>query len=621
MKGKRLLGNAMPVLQYFYSFVWHHEPSYFLLLAGDMLLRGLSPFVNIVLPKFIIDELLGAKRVPVLAALVGAVAGANFVVYLLGNLRTYLLGRAHHSLQMKLDEQIGRKTMEMDFEYTESPQALNQLEKATTGISWYSGGIEGLSTNLTLIVASLIRLAGTLYIIALLSPWLVALILATVAGSLFVTSKNQQLQVQFMKDLVGINRRFSYYFSILKDFRYGKDIRLYDASGMLMKRVDQYITEDWGIEKKRTAIWNRFAVILSFLGTAQEGLLYAYLGLRALAGLITVGDLQMLVSAARTFAQSLTDALGQVITMGKNVDFMNEYKVFMEYPQVKKTGTAVPPKQPRHVLEVRGVSFKYPGSEEFVLKDVSLQIPAGQRLAFDGPNGAGKTTLVKLLTRLYDPTEGQILLDGVDIREFDLEEYAKLFAVVFQDFRLLAFSVRDNLTLGGAGDEDAIRRSLQLAGLADKLAGLRKGLDTPIYKTFDEDGIEFSGGESQKLAIARALYKNAPIVILDEPTAALDPVAESEVYRRFDQLTSGKTAIYISHRLSSCRFCDRIAVFDHGRIAELGTHDELAGSGGLYAQMWNAQAQWYVSASASASSASPDLAHLACPTKLAKAAN
>ena len=592
----KLFSTALPVLKYFGAIVWRYRPSYVFLVAGNMLLRGLAPFVNMVMPKFIIDELLGQQRTSVLVGLVAAMLGANFVIYLINNLRDYWMNQANLFFDLKLEELIGQQAMEMDFEYTEDPAVLTQLQKAKTGVSWYSGGIAGISNNLTAIVAGFIQLAGTLYIILVLSPWLIGVLLAIVILSMFVTSKNKRAHVRFMKELVDVNRRFSYYFGLLKNFRYGKDIRLYDAADMLLTRVDQYINEDWVTERNWIAVWNRFTVMLTSLSSVQRAVLYGYLGLQALAGAITIGEFQMMINAAQAFVQSLSRILEQIIDIGKNTEFMNEYKAFMEYPSVKKSGTQNPLAQTGHKLELRNVSFKYPGRDELVLKKVSLQIPVGQRLAVVGPNGAGKTTFVKLLARLYDPVEGEILLDDQDIRQLDLDEYANLFAVVFQDFKLLSFSVRDNVVLGYKQDDNELTQALHTAGLADKIAALPRGVDTTLYKTFDDDGIEFSGGERQKLAIARAVYKNSPIVILDEPTAALDPVAEYEVYRHFDQLVGEKTAIYVSHRLSSCRFADKIAVFDQGEIVEYGSHDELLANSGLYAQMWEAQAQWYVKA-------------------------
>ena len=267
---------------------------------------------------------------------------------------------------------------------------------------------------------------------------------------------------------------------------------------------------------------------------------------------------------------------------------MYEYVRFMQYPAAKVSSGDPVRKAPALTFELCGVSFKYHGSDAYALRDLSLRIPAGQKLAVVGPNGAGKTTLVKLLTRLYDPSEGEILLDGQDIRRFAPEDYAKLFAVVFQDYSLLAFSIRDNVALGKDGNDAAVRSVLRLAGLEEKVAGLARGIDTPVYKVFDDDGLELSGGESQKLAIARAIYRDAPVVTLDEPTAALDPVAEYEVYRRFDA-GRGQDGIYISHRLSSCASATA-SRWDGGAWSKYGPTRNFR-RGGRYLKMWDAQAQ------------------------------
>ena len=600
MRQGKPLQHVLPVLRFFSKTVWEHRPSYLLLVLGNTALRGLSPFVNIVLPKFIIDELVGLKRPDVLAKWVALLAGANFAVHILNSIRDYLLNRAHFFFGRKLDELLGQRCMEMDFEYTENAEMLNQLEKAKIGVSWYSGGIAGLANNLMNIVSSLIRLAGTLYILVLLSPWLILWLIGVLIVMMLVNAKNQQYHVQFMKDLVGINRRFSYFFGLLKDFRFGKDIRLYDATDMMMKRVNHYIEEDWGLQMKRTTVWNRFAVMQTFLNTLQQGVLFGYLGLRVLAGAITIGEFQMLISTAGAFSDSLQTVLNQVLDIGKNADFMYEYVRFMEYPQAKVSGSEPLPTGVSYNLELRGVSFKYPGSDTYALKDVSLRISEGQRLAVVGPNGGREDNFGETSYPPIRPRRGEILLNGHDIRQFPLEDYTRLFSVVFQDFKLLSFSVRENVDIGDGSDEDRVRAALRRAGLEEKVSGLKRDIDTPVYKSFDEEGIEFSGGESQKLAIARAIYRGSPIVILDEPTAALDPVAEYEIYRHFDRLVGDRTAIYISHRLSSCRFCDRIAVFDEGRILEYGTHDELLARGGLYRKMWDTQAQWYVRRDAAA---------------------
>lgn len=588
--------NVLPVLRYFYGVAWKTNRPYFLLVIINMVIRGLSPFINILLPKYLIDELMSQRRSDIVIRLVGVLVLANFILYLVNNLIGYLMNRYRTKIEMKFDELLGYKAMEMDFEYTENPRSLTQLEKARTGMSWYSGGIGGLSENLTSIISGFITFLGTIYIIGSLSPWLIFILISIIIINLLIISALQKMQSQFMKDLVGINRKFGYYFSLVKDFRYGKDIRMYAAEDMVGKRVNRYIDEDWAIETKRTEVGVKFQLASIFLNSLQQGVLYGYLGFRVLSKLIGIGDLWMLLGATQSFSGSLNGLLVQCVDIAKNADFMNEYRVFMQYPSVKQTGTRRIDIGDRHVFEFKNVSFKYPEADSYALKNVSIKIPTGQKLSIVGENGAGKTTFIKLLCRLYDPTDGVITLDGIDIREYDIEDYVDLFSVIFQDYKLFAFTVGENIAAAETIDEIRLKDAVRKAGFTEKLNSLEQGINTSVYKSFDEKGVEFSGGESQKLAIARAMYKNAPVAILDEPTAALDPVAEYDIYNRFDSLLEGKTALYISHRLSSCRFCDRIAVFANGEIVELGKHSELVSHGGKYSEMWGAQAQYYESA-------------------------
>lgn len=244
-------------------------------------------------------------------------------------------------------------------------------------------------------------------------------------------------------------------------------------------------------------------------------------------------------------------------------------------------------------IEFKNVSFRYPGSEEYALKDFSIKLQVGEKLAIVGMNGSGKTTMIKLLCRFYDPDEGEILLNGVDIRKFRQDQYSRLFAVVFQDFELFSLPLGENVAASSEYDKTKVEKVLRDAGLGERLNKLEDGLDTYLYKEY-ADGVEISGGEAQKIAIARAIYKDAPFVLLDEPTAALDPISEYEVYFNFDKIIGDKTAIYISHRLSSCRFCEKIAVFHEGRLVQMGSHEELLKEcEGKYYEMWNAQAQYY----------------------------
>lgn len=249
----------------------------------------------------------------------------------------------------------------------------------------------------------------------------------------------------------------------------------------------------------------------------------------------------------------------------------------------------------QYEVEFKDVSFRYPGSDDWALRHVNLKFRVGQRLAVVGENGSGKTTFIKLLCRLYDPQEGEILLNGINIRKYRYDDYMKLFSVVFQDFWLLPETLGENVAGAAEYDRARARECLKEAGFEERLSRMPKGLDTCLYKTFDKDGVEVSGGEAQKIAIARALYHDKPFIVLDEPTAALDPIAEAEIYSKFNEIAGDKTAVYISHRLSSCKFCDEIAVFDHGEVVQKGAHEALLqDEAGKYYALWNAQAQYYV---------------------------
>lgn len=326
---------------------------------------------------------------------------------------------------------------------------------------------------------------------------------------------------------------------------------------------------------------------------AQTLAAYAFAAWSVLHGALRIGDFAMYLSAANQFSSTAMQLMTKLVDLQMLGNVLQDYIAFEQLPNVGSGGGRTSADVHSAEIEFRNVWFRYPNTEAYALKDISLTIKNGEKLSIVGRNGSGKTTFIKLLCRLYQPEKGCILFNGVDINEFEETEYSKLLSVIFQDYKIFSFSVRENLAYNEIADENRIRASLEQAGILRKIEELPLDIDTPLYKNFDRNGVELSGGEMQKIAIARTLYKNAPLVVLDEPTASLDPYSEYEVYSRLNRMTDRKTTIYISHRLSSCRFCDVIAVFDNGELVEYGGHEQLVGNGKLYAEMWQAQARYY----------------------------
>lgn len=445
---------------------------------------------------------------------------------------------------------------------------------------------------------NIFKIVGFITIIALNAPWMLLFITLFVIANSFVTAKCNKVDIEAFNRLSKVNRLFGYFGWTIVDFRYGKDVRLYDAKDMLVNRWrknSQVSNDAWKWQGDTGFKYKKYSVLAR---TLMNLALYMYTGMLVVAAKITIGIFTQIIEASGALDSTLNGLIWNIQELIKKCNYAYEYVVFMEYPEaIEKNHDAV--KDGLHTIEFRHVSFAYPNTDKLILDDINITINPGEKLSIVGLNGAGKTTFIKLLCRLYDPTAGQILMDGKDVKEYDYQEYMKQFAPVFQDFKLFGFSIGENILQKDASERteednkklNELMKLVELDGLIEKN---KNGIDTLVFTIFDEEGIEPSGGEQQKIAIARALQKDAPVIILDEPTSALDPVAEYEIYRQFHTLVGNKTAFYISHRLSSCRFCDRIAVFSDGKIAEYGNHDSLIKiPEGIYAKMFEAQAQYY----------------------------
>ncbi len=603
-KNKKELSSrekVMPVLKLLFSITAKKFPLFFPLETVKTVITAVRALLPVIVSPMIIDELIGDRDVKTLIILATVLIGGEFIIGVILERISNQLMKYQQRLDNHFNILTGQHSMELDFQLTEDKEALDQVEKARTGMDWYSGGAYGIAEQIFGFASNVLRIFGLVTIISLNAPLLLLVILAYVIIMGFVSAKNNKIGFEVYKKLAKINRLFGYFGWNIVDFRYGKDIRLYDARKMMVDCWDRNSDASNAQWKWQAETGMKYYLIGNIANIIRMMGSYLYVGFLAIKGVFSLGVLVQMIQAADELNNTLGGLVSNTQEILKRCNYAYEFVLFMEYPEALEKGEKAVDKEIREI-EFRNVSFKYPGTDKMILDNISIKIGAGEHLSIVGLNGAGKTTFIKLLCRLYDPTSGEILVNGVNIKEYDYNQYMALFAPVFQDFRLFAFPIEENITLVDeddkeyyTGDEaERIEKIIEMVNLTQMMEKLEKGRKTTLFKYFEENGIEPSGGEQQKIAIARALYKSSPVVILDEPTAALDPIAEYEIYKQFHTLVGDKTAFYISHRLSSCRFCDRIAVFSEGTIKEYGTHDELAGiKNGIYAKMFEAQAQYY----------------------------
>lgn len=568
------------------------HPGYTPLAVLSAVFHAAAPFLNILMPRYILNELVGLQRVDRLILYIGILIVGNALLGIAGSVIEKALKISGEKLADGFELHVGRHIMHMDFEKLEDAKILDMKEKALFNIRLHDALLGGPKTIVS-IFQLLFTLIGVMGIIAVLNPLLILVMLLLVGANVLVYRRIQTTKFQFYEDIAVYNRQFKYFQDLTQDFKNAKDVRIYKMSDYIIGRINHFHDSVNKIFNKMFLKQRRHDGFSAVAIQAQTMAAYGFAVWSVFHGAITIGDFTMYISAANQFSNAATQTLTKLVDLHMLGKVLQDYLKFERLPNRQWNGTKAVEAVDSVKIEFKNVWFRYPNAEDYTLKNVSLTIDHGEKISVVGRNGAGKTTFIKLLCRLYQPDKGCILFNGVNINEFEEGEFKRLLSVIFQDYKIFSFSVRENLSFQEAADEDRIRASLEQAGIWDKIDRLPLKLDTPLYKNFDKNGEDLSGGEMQKLAIARALYKNAPLMVLDEPTAALDPYSEYEVYSQFDRMADGKTTIYISHRLSSCRFCDAVAVFDNGMLVEYGKHEQLVSDGKLYAEMWKAQAQYY----------------------------
>ena len=618
MEKKTTMGHAFSVHLRAAKLLRKVSPKFFIVTTLHAVAAALTPYVTVFFSAQILKELALLRRVDVLWrwVIAGVLCTGSFAV-----LKAFLYQRN----DTLVDDLYGRKEIlfvqkmfsldYVDMDKQENHDLRSQIRQNELWSSWglmrvpdvFEAGLKsiigilsGVALTVSLFTAPVPETAGRL--IVLNNPVFV-FVLASVmifvsllAGACNV--KTFSYWSSAAKEATFGNRLFSFFGFIGQQKGRGTDIRMYNQQHLFSAYWDK--NRAFGAGGTIAKLARGPLGIYSGLGTGITvlitGSVYVFTCLKAWAGAFDVGRITQYVGAATAMAGCIFELTGLFGTLKTNTEYLDMTFRFLDIPNAMYQGSLTTEKRSdrQYEVEFRNVSFKYPGSETWALKNVSMKFKVGKRLAIVGENGSGKTTFIKLLCRLYDPQEGQILLNGIDIRKYNYRDYMDVFSVVFQDFQLVSQPLGSNVAGSVVYDEAKVRSALMDAGFGDRLETMPDGLNTQLYKDFSEDGVEVSGGEAQKIAIARALYKDAPFIILDEPTAALDPIAEAEIYSKFNDIVGDKTAIYISHRLSSCRFCDEILVFDDGQIIQQGTHDDLvAAPTGKYHELWHAQAQYY----------------------------
>ena len=583
---------------YFAKAMKQFKKGFYVLYAISILSMILLPFIKMFGPKMMIDEIIGNADIILIIKIAAIMVIADFLLNTLNCFIGIQLEKVYYEgLNRHLEAGVGKKSMELRYETTENKKTLDSLADARTGIdAGYSGGVNGLFTALALLTGNIVVMILS-SITVLQYTWIpLVLVVANVSINAFFENKLNQLKMEQIQRLASTDR--AYYFLVhgLSDIRYGKDIRLFDAKNMMLGRVDQFNNEQSRINRTHAAKSQKYIIGSKINLALTAACTYTLFALMVINHRIGIGDFTMLSTAVTVIVTAINTFMKQLLALKKFCGYSEKYIQYVEGNTYVEKGDKDADLSSDFVIEFRDVSFRYPGSKEYALKKINAVIRSGEHWSVVGLNGAGKSTFIKLLCRLYECTDGEILLNNVNILEYDYSQYMKILSVVFQDFCLLNFSIKENLICDSTekvSDEELIPL-LNQVGLKEKVDSLPKGLLTPVFRYYDQSGFEPSGGEQQKIAMARALYKDAPILILDEPTAALDPVAEKDIYTQFHSMVESKTAVFISHRLASCKICDKILVFNDGKIVERGTHQDLLDQeDGLYSRMYRTQQKMY----------------------------
>ena len=595
--------------------LWKESPLLIPATCLCAILSAVYPYIGIILSAQILTELVSpVENREHLIFLAVLMVGLNFIGRLILNFMYQFVDVLKYKQMKLLDRSAAVKAWQMDYGMLADPGV--HEKRMLIGRWLYNNGLLAIVRQINTLLNALFTIGISIVLsveffsakavgegsfVGFLNHWSAPVVFVLLFGfstgySIWASAKIQKRNYEIEKDISEpVNKSYSLLDASCFEYQRGKDLRVFHAQRSIAGQLGRLYDEMVKIFEEGISYSRAKELITLLLNQIFNLLVYFFVGMKAFFGAVGVGSILKYTEMVSQLGQGITMLFGGVQDILNNVRYINDYYEYLDMENASAQGKLLVTEEIKddYELEFRNVTFTYPGASVPSLVNVSCKLKKGEKMAVVGPNGSGKSTFIKLLCRLYDPQEGQILLNGVDIREYKYDEYLKMFSTVFQDFALFAFELGENVAAGENYEEDKVRRALENAGFGERLASLPKRIRTDIFKYFSEDGVELSGGEQQKVAVARCLYKNAPYAILDEPTSALDPIAEADLYQRMNEFVEDKGAIYISHRLSSCHFCDRILVFCEGALVQEGTHNALVHQAGLYKRMWDAQAKYY----------------------------
>ncbi len=562
-----------------------------------VLVNCIVPLLTAFLPKVVIEMITGKEEMKVLLLWTG---GMTFALAVFSGLQKYL-GQLIYWHKFKMNtyflRKVTKKGLTTDYCNTVDEQFRKLQQESFSSCNGNFSYFNQICETVVRFFSDLLGLAAFMGILALLNPFFIVFLVSTTLIGCVLNRRVTKWLEKNMDEKSGYEQRMQYVISAANDVRSAKDIRLYNMSVWLNKIYEENLKSVTAWYRKYTAKLFGVAAADSIMTFIREGVTYIFLIYMVCKGQITVAEFVLYFNVVAVFSAWLGSLLGQLGDIERLNMSVNRFRAFLDFPEhyLREAGKSIRDKVSPSVIELKDVCFKYDKDGEDIIKHLDLKLEEGEHLAVVGLNGAGKTTLMRLITGLTEASSGTVFYDGVDIREYNRNDYYKLFGAVFQDHSILPVTIEEIVSEADAEntDEELVKECLNKSGLLDKVQALNDGIKSHFDKAFWDDGINFSGGEIQKLMIARALYRNCPVIILDEPTAALDPVSENRLYETYDEVMKGRSTIFISHRLASTRFCSRIVLIDGGRIIEEGTHEELLKRKGRYYELFETQAKYY----------------------------